>query len=137
MNERHRWTIATTVLILTALSLSGCSGNGQAEEGTPGAAVQGFYRHLGNGTYEAAQAMYSAEAREIVADPEMFRAWAKQATREGSIDEVSILESTVAENQTDAWVDFEIAFADGSTEVYSVQLVDEGGEWKLGLVVPK
>ena len=137
MNDRHRWMIATTLLMLAALALGGCSDSGQAEEGTPGAAVQDFYRHLGDGAYEAAQAMYSAEAREIVADPEMFRSWAEQATHQDSIAQVSILDSSIAENQTDASVDFEIAFKDGSTEAYSVQLVDEAGEWKLGLVVPK
>lgn len=137
MNDRHRWMIATTLLMLAALALGGCSGSGQAEEGTPGAAVQEFYRHLGDGSYEVAQAMYSADAREIVADPEMFRSWAEQATHQNSIEKVSILDSNVAEDQTHASVDFEIAFRDGSAEAYSVQLVDEAGEWKLGLVVPK
>jgi hypothetical protein len=137
MNDRHRLTIATTLVILTAFCLSGCSGSGQVEEGTPGAAVQNFYGHLGAGSYDAAQAMYSAEAREVVANPEMFRSWAEQATREGSIEKIVIVETKVAESQTDAWVDFEIAFKDGSSEANSVQLVDENGDWKLGLVVPK
>lgn len=137
MKDRHRWTITATLLILTALSLAGCSGGNQAEEGTPGAAVQNFYGHLGSGRYDAAQAMYSAEAREVVADPEMFRSWADQATHKDSIDKVIIVETKIAESQTDAWVDFEIAFKDGSNETYSVQLVDEDGEWKLGLVIPK
>jgi hypothetical protein len=137
MKDRHNWTNTATLVILTALCLAGCSGGGQAEEGTPGAAVQNFYAHLGSGAYDAAQAMYSAEAREVVADPEMFRSWADQATHQDSIEKVTILESKIAENQTDAWVDFELTFKDGSTEAYSVQLVDEEGDWKLGLVVPK
>jgi stress response protein SCP2 len=81
--------------------------------------------------------MYSNAAREIVADPEMFRSWATQATRQGTIDRVDIVDSTVAESQTEASVDFDITFHDGSTAAYSVELVDEGGEWKLGLVVPR
>jgi len=137
MNDRHRRMIATTLLMLAALALGGCSGSGQAEEGTPGAAVQNFYGHLGDGSYEAAQAMYSAETREIVADPEMFRSWADQATRQDSIDKVIIVDSKTSEDQANAWVDFELAFRDGSTEAYSVQLVDDAGDWKLGLVVPK
>jgi hypothetical protein len=137
MNDRHRRMIATTLLMLAALALGGCSGSGQAEDGTPGAAVQNFYGHLGHGSYEAAQAMYSAEAREIVADPEMFRSWADQATRQGTIDKVIIVDSAIAEDQANATVDFEIAFRDGSTEAYSVQLVDDAGDWKLGLVIPK
>ena len=99
--------------------------------------MQNFYRHLGAGSYEAARAMYSAEAREIVADPEMFRSWADQATRQDSIEKVVITGSNIAEDQVNASVDFEIEFRDGSTEAYSVRLVDEGGEWELGLVVPK
>jgi len=137
MNGRHRWTIASLMLLLVALSWAGCSQSGQAEEGTPGAAVQAFYGHLGDGAYGDAQAMYSEETREIVAAPEMFRSWADQATRQGSIDKVVIVDSSVAEGQTSASVEFELAFEDGSTETYSVELVDEGGAWKLGLVVPK
>ena len=138
MTDRQRWMTAAIPAILLALSLAACSGaNDQAEEGTPAAAVQEFYRHLDQGQYDSAQAMYSAEARDIVADPEMFRSWADQATRQRSIDRVSIVDSTVDESQTSATVDFEIAFEDGSSEAYSVDLVDEGGAWKLGLVVPK
>jgi hypothetical protein len=125
------------MLLLLALSWTGCSQSGQAEEGTPGAAVQTFYGHLGDGAYDDAQAMYSEATREIVADPEMFRSWADQATRQGSIEKVLIVDSKVAESQTTAAVEFELAFADGSTEAYSVELVDEGGAWKIGLVVPK
>lgn len=137
MNERHRWMIATTLLMLAAFCLAGCSGGGESEEGTPGAAVESFYRYLSEGSYEDAQAMYSAEAREIVADPEMFRSWAEQATKNNSIDKVVILDSTIAEDQVHASVDFELSFGGGSSEAYSVQLVDEAGEWKIGLVVPK
>jgi len=138
MNERHRWMIATTLLMLAAVSLAGCSGGGEkSEEGTPGAAVQTFYGYLSEGSYEDAQAMYSAEAREIVADPEMFRSWAEQATKNNSIDKVVILDSTIAEDQLHASVDFELSFGGGSTEAYSVQLVDEAGEWRIGLVIPK
>lgn len=138
MSERRRLRFASILIILTALCVAGCSsGGGRAEEGTPGAAVQTFYDHLDSGAYDAAQAMYSNAAREIVADPEMFRSWAAQATRDGTIDKVVIVGSTIAESQTDASVDFDIAFRDGSTAAYSVDLVDEGGEWKLGLVVPR
>lgn len=138
MNGRQRWTIALSTLFLaTVLTSVGCSRSEQPEEGTPAAAVQTFYDHLGEGAYDAAQAMYSAEAREVVADPELFRSWADQATHQGSIDKVVILSSSVAEDQTSASVDFELGFTDGSSEAYSVELVDEGGEWKLGLVVPK
>jgi len=137
MKGRHNWMIASMLLVLVALSSGGCSTTDEAEEGTPGAAVQTFYRHLGDGAYDDAQAMYSAEAREIVADPEMFRSWAEQATHQGSIDKVVIIDSSVAETEATAAVEFELGFKDGSSEAYSVELVDEGGEWRLGLVLPK
>ena len=137
MNGPHRWLIASMLLVLLTLSLAGCSTSEQAEEGTPGATVQTFYRHLGNGDYDDAQALYSAEAREIVADLEMFKSWAEQATHQGSIDKVLIIDSSVAETETSAVVEFELEFEDGSSEIYSVELLDEGGEWMLGLVVPK
>ena len=137
MIDGHRSKISLGLVLLTAAALASCSGGGEAEEGTPGAAVQGFYGHLSSGAYDAAQAMYSAEAREIVADPELFRTWAAQATRDGSLEKVVIVESTVSESQTEASVDFDLSFKDGSTESYSVQLVDEGGDWRLGLVVPR
>jgi hypothetical protein len=63
----------------------------------------------------------------------VFLPSSEQATRKGTISKIEIVDSTVEE--TSATVEFEIVFDDGSKEPHTVELVDEGGQWRLGLIL--
>jgi len=137
MRTRNRIVIVSAALAVVFLTACSTGQDERAAEGSPGAAVQAFYDHLSRGDHAGAQALYSAEARSIVADPEVFRSWAEQATRNGAVDKVLIAASTVSEDGASADVDFDVVFDDGTTESFSVDLVDEGQGWRLGLIVPR
>jgi hypothetical protein len=133
MNGRNRALFVIFVLVAGTIPACGPSQDGQIEAGGPGGAVQSFYRHLNDGAYPEAKALYTVEAREALDDPEVFGSWAEQATRKGTISKIEIVDSTVEE--TSATVEFEIVFDDGSKEPHTVELVDEGGQWRLGLIL--
>lgn len=133
MNGPNRALIVMLVWVIAGALACGPSQEGETDAGGPGGTVQSFYRHLNDGAYPEAKALYTAEARQALDDPEMFSSWAKQATREGTISKIEIVDSKVEE--TSAKVEFEIVFDDGSKEPHTVELVDEGGQWKLGLIL--
>jgi len=123
-----------TVVTLLGLILACAPG---AEESGPGGAVQRFYRNLNDGDYATAKALYNAEARALLDDPDFsseegFRTWARQHTREGTISKVDIL--TVDTAGEEARVEYRILFEDGSAETGEVTATLEDGEWKLGLL---
>ncbi len=133
MNAR-RSTIRLTLISLAAALLLGCTPGGEPLESSgPVASVKSFYRHLNEGNYDEAKALYTAEARQAVEDPELFRSWAEQATRQGTISEIQIISESDQEGS--ASVEFEIVFADGSVEQHTVELSDQDGDWKLGLIL--
>jgi len=133
MNGRDRALIVLLALVVGGILGCGPSQEGETEAGGPGGAVQSFYRHLNDGDYPEAKVLYTSEARQALDDPEMFGSWAEQATRKGTISKIEIINSTVEE--TSATVEFEIVFDDGSKEPHTVELVDEDGQWKLGLIL--
>jgi len=123
-------------LVVVAVGLIPACGPG-AEESGPGGAVQRFYRHLNDGDYATAKALYNAETRKMLDDPDLsseegFREWAAQQTRDGSISRVEILSAEIAGDE--ARVEFEIRFRDGSTQAGQVTAKLEDGEWKLGFL---
>jgi hypothetical protein len=123
------------LLLLPALMLS-CSQS--TDEGGPGGAVKQFYGHLNNGDYQAAKAMYDAEARKTVEDPELFseaafRSWAEEQTKRRSITGVEVLQAV--DDETGADIEYEISYRDGSSKRSSVRATQEEGTWKLGFAM--
>jgi len=135
--------LAVAALILIVPACGGTSeepaGTPQTEAAAPDApaapadVLQSFYKHLNEKDYDAALALYSAEARKVVDDPGMmgpdaFRAWAYEETKGGTISNVAI------QGTTENTVDYTLTFADGSTVSKKVSAVQEDGTWKLGMV---
>jgi len=130
----HRPICVLFALVLIAV-LPGCSQQATEEEG-PGGVVQQFYRHLNDGDYASAKALYSSDALAVLDDPEIsspeaFESWALERTRQGSIDSVQILGTEAGEEQT--LVEYQINFGDGSSVTGEVSVSEENGELRLGL----
>ena len=122
-------------LITLCLALAACSSG--PDDGGPQGTVQDFYRHINEGDYANAMTLYSAEALDLWEDSgdaaeSGFADWAKGVTRSGSVDRVEIVEETLTEQTAN--VSFEVRYTDGSTSSHSVELVQEEGRWKMGLV---
>lgn len=131
---RNRTGLALIAIIALGL-IPACSPG--ADDSGPGGAVKRFYEHLNAGDHAAAKAIYNAEARALLDDPEFsseegFRTWASQHTREGTISEIRILNEEAEEGS--ALVEFVIVFEDGTTQAGQVTATLEGEEWKLGLL---
>lgn len=122
-------------MALCSLTLLACGGPEKAtvDAATPGGAVQVFFQHLNDGHDQEALAMYTDEARQALEDPEVFRSWADQSTRERTIDHVRI--GDVALEETSATVEFEIVYQDGVTVQRKVELTGGDGDWKMGLIL--
>jgi hypothetical protein len=120
---------------MLALLVAGCSSE-PPEEG-PGDAVELFYRHLNEGNYGGAKALYSSQARSILEDPDSaddagFAEWAKLETKEGQIESVNVVSES--EEEDAAALDYEIVYTDGSRVQRKVTMVRENGDWKMGLI---
>lgn len=131
-SRRASWT----ALILAVGLIAGCSGGSSEEEG-PGGAVQQFYRHLNDGDYAAAKAMYSAEVLAVLDDPEVsseegFRSWARTETKEGSVSAVDILGEEAAEEEVR--IEYRVDYRDGTSKTGSVTVTQRDGVWKLGFL---
>lgn len=121
-----------------ALALVAASGCASAPDGGPEQAVQGFYTHLNDGNYGAAIGLYSAEALSVLQDPDSasdsaFAAWAKEETKEGSVDRVEVVQQE-ATGDDSATVEFRVVYRDGSTAEHTVTVTRESGAWKMGLI---
>jgi len=113
----------------------GCS-SGEPPAG-PADAVQTFYEHLNNGDYGKAMELYNAEARKVLADPDSasagaFAEWAKEATKDGTIELVDVMNEN--EGEAGATVEYQVRYSDGTRSVHTVKLTFEDGSWKLGLI---
>ena len=71
---------------------------------------------------------YTGYAREEILAAE----WAAGETHNGKIAEVKVASETAEENK--ATVEYELVYEDGATERRSVEVVMEGGSWKLGFI---
>ena len=132
MRIRPYWLI---LLIGGSLLVPGCSSGPQ--EGSPGHTVQQFFERLNDGNYDSAKALYDADALQAVDDPavsspEAFSQWALSETKRGTLSDVRILESETGESE--AQIDYELRYMDGSSKRGSVRLTQEQGQWRLGLV---
>lgn len=121
--------------VLLGLLVLACSS--PAPPSGPTEAVEQFYRHLNAGNFGKAKALYSAEARSTLADPdsasdEGFAQWAGIETKDGKVDEVRVTQEDTQETQ--AVVEYEIVYKDGTRATRSVKLTMEDGEWRLGLI---
>ena len=128
-------TAATHTLLAAGLVLwlQACADGGDA----PGLAVQDFYRHLNEGDYAGAMAMYTDDALRTLEDagPEDrtdFALWAEAETKHSSIARVKLLASRAETDR--AHVEYEIHYADGSSAHRTVELTLEGDHWRLGFV---
>jgi hypothetical protein len=135
-----RHTIAFRVLTLVVLALVTACGTSPEGRNGPEEALQGFYRALNDGHYDAAMALYGAEARRELLDPataspDAFAEWARSETKNGGVSSVSVLTSTPApEDPSRATVDYRVQYGDGSSVDRKVTLTLEDGEWKMGLI---
>ena len=100
----------------------------------PGRAVQDFYRHLNDGNYPQAQAMYDSEALDTIGDPDVmgeggFEAWALAETHNGTVRRVDIVSADELPNA--ATVRYKVFFEDGSAADKQVTLVSKtaSGGW--------
>lgn len=103
----------------------------------PEQSVEQFYRHLNDGNYTEAMSLYNAKTLDVLEDPQNtndggFAQWAQLETKQGTVDHVRVLNAHVQD--TAATVDYEVIYRDGSTKRASVELTQEDGQWKLGLV---
>jgi hypothetical protein len=119
---------------LLALLVVACS---SAPEDGPAQAVEQFYGHLNDGDYRRAMALYSAEARAALDDPdsasaEGFADWAKLETKDGKVDRVQVTQEQA--DEASATVEFSVVYKDGTSASHTVTLTFEDGAWKLGLI---
>jgi hypothetical protein len=124
----------TLVLSFLGLLILGCASE---PENGPTQAVKDFYRHLNNENYRGAMALYNAEARQVLEDPntasaEGFAEWARTETKDGDIDEVRVLQEQA--DEASATVEYEVVYKDGTRAAHTVTLTLEDGAWKLGLI---
>ena len=124
------------ITTLTALALlsGACSGGGGV--GSPDSVVQEFYAQVNDGEAGAVE-YYDASTRAMFEDPEMagdnaFVEWTRSESRQGTIQEVEILDSSVEADSAE--VSFRVSYADGSSRDAAVSMTREDGIWKLGLI---
>ena len=124
---------------LVALALfGGAAGCSSGPDDGPDAVVRQFYDHLNDGAYDRALALYSAEAKAALVDPEaadsreLFAEWAQIETKEGKVDEVRVIDQSAEESS--ATIEFEVVYSDGSRASRKVELTRVDGGWKLGLI---
>jgi hypothetical protein len=133
---RHRSICLLSAALLASLILA-CSGG--VEEGSPGQTVQIFYQHLNDGAYDDARNLYNQEALAVIEDPnfgseEGYREWARSETKQGLVDRVEIVDTTLDETGSSATVAFEVVYTDGTTKPAETVLILEDGAWKIGLI---
>ena len=109
--------------LFLGLLLLGCSPTEKV--GAPGQAVESFYQHLNERNYRAAIALYNAEAREILDDPNAatpagFAEWAQLETKDGRVDSIHVVQEQAEE--TTATVDYEIVYRDGTRATRNVSM---------------
>jgi hypothetical protein len=127
--------LAPALALLWILFASGCA-SGPSEG--PGQSIEQFYRHLNEGNYREAMALYSFEARQVLEDPDTasdagFAEWAKVETKDGKVDEVRVVQQQDSDD-SNATVEYKIIYRDGSSVDRRVTMTLEDGQWKLGLI---
>jgi len=128
-------------LVVVCLGTLFVACGGPSEMGEAGRAVQQFYEHLNDGNHDAAVGLYSKEVRQMLQGDdgtlgEDFATWAQTESREGTIDEVKIVEAEVDEPNAAATVRFELNYSGGAPQQRTVVLSKEDDSWKLGFIEP-
>lgn len=109
---------------------------GCGKTSSPSQVVTEFYMRLGRGDYEGASRYLSAEAKLLLGFAmgmaEMLQEYAQEIWGRVSITRVEILGEWIQGNQ--AQVTYRIHLSDGTrSEVDRAALVQEDGQWKIGL----
>lgn len=127
--KRYLSAVLTAALVLFTTS---CSVGGD-----PGGTVKVFYSLLNNAEYSKAKELYTTEARQFVDGQLMalaggFAKWAEGVTKGGTIKEIRIISSD--SRGEGATIQYELRYADGSSQTKSANLTKEGGSWRIGLI---
>jgi hypothetical protein len=137
--------VGLAALVVAALACSSSDdGAGSAtpaapsppEAAGPGETVQQFYDRLNASDYDGAWSLYNAQAQRSLAEVGVsgsgLAEWATEETKRHTIQGVTIVNSSVFGDA--ATVRFEIRYRDGTSKRGTVDLRQEGGSWRLGLV---
>ena len=130
-----RRTSAAILASILVLAVAACSA--PSSEGGPEQTLQEFYRQINDGDYASAMTLYSSEALDLWEDPAIagdssFADWAKGQTKSGSVDRVNVVEKN--EGEATASIEFDVVYSDGATARHTVEMVQEDGRWKMGLI---
>jgi len=123
------------LLCIVALFAS-CSSS-DSDSSPTGEAIQQFYDRLEAEDYSGALGHYSAQVREMLEVEggevdESYVAWAREETKQGSVQRVEIVEESVEAEKAE--VKYQVVYGDGSTATRSVSMTLEEGQWKLGFI---
>ncbi len=136
----HR-CLALTIAALALAAAAGCSSDSEPpptpQASGPEEALQEFYRSLNDGDYASAMLLYGQAALDVWEDPALagessFEKWARDHTHGGQIDSVSVIRESAAGPATN--LEYKLVFRDGASVQHKVDLVQEEGRWKLGLI---
>jgi len=135
MTGTWRHVIGVVLAVLLLLAGAGCA-SGPSDG--PQQSIEQFYQYLSDGNYRGAMSLYSAEAREVLEDPDTasdtgFAEWAKLETKDGKVDKVTVVPQEES-GETSAAVEYRVVYSDGSSVDRKVTMTLEDGEWKLGLI---
>jgi len=133
-----RWARVALVLAVASLGLVACGQPVEQEEPdlqTPGGTVEHFFRLLSAGNQPDVLALCTDQARRALEDPEVFRSWAEEITRHGTIARVRVIDSTDDPDGGTATVDFEVAYDSGAVNRRTVALERDGEGWRLGVIL--
>jgi hypothetical protein len=133
MNPNRSAAGALSALLAVALIAAACG----APASEPEIAVREFYSRLNSGNYSGAKALYDAEARKLLDDPDLasdagFSAWASKETKQGRVETVNVLSQSGDAGKLT--VECEVVYSDGTTKTRTISLTLEDGGWKLGLL---
>jgi hypothetical protein len=130
--RRNSAALLASILVLAVAACSAPSSDGGPEQ-----TLQEFFRQINDGDYASAMTLYSSEALELWEDPAIagdssFEDWAKSQTKSGSVDRVTVVDKS--EGEKTAKLEFEVVYSDGAKARHTVELVQEDGLWKMGLI---
>jgi hypothetical protein len=126
------WIPLFCIVALFGACSSSDSGKSETE-----LAIQQFYDRLGAEDYPTALGYYSMQVREMLevtggGVDESYIEWAREETKQGSVERVEIVNETVEAETAD--IKYRVVYDDGSTAERTVSLTREEGEWKLGFI---
>lgn len=132
--------LALPIAALALAVAAACSSSDEpppSQQSGPEQTLQEFYHSLNDGDYASAMALYGQDALDVWEDPNLagsssFEKWARDHTHGGQIDRVSVIRESAAGPATN--VEYEVVYRDGASVQHKVDLVQEEGRWKMGLI---